>query len=919
MKNNKLLKLLLVSVVFGLGACSSSSSSSNNSNSLSNNVSNKEYKVTWIVDDSTYVESYKEGETPVYKFGTSKENDMTYTYTFSGWDKLIEPVTSDVTYTAQYVKEYIDYTYTWIINDEEVTETYHYGDEVSYKGETPTKEGNEQYSYVFTGWSKETSTVTGDEVNEAQFEKVLNSYKVTFDVNGEKITDTYYYGEIPKYDGTPSKEDTNDIHYEFKGWDKNIGPVTSDVTYTAIFEEKVFEYYNVNFYDFDGNLLYSQNLKEGSVPSFTGNLPTIEGDNDQMYEFTGWLNRDTNESYKEELPEVVGETNYYAYADEIGMLAINLFDINGELIETKNLIINNEESYEYLVPDRLGYVPNNDYVKGVMNLYSSYNIYYSELDVWDGSSVSSSFVGEGTEENPYLIQSAADLALLKSNASTGSLYNNKYFKMTKSIDLNNSNFIISNFSGNFDGNNCSIRGLAINSNSNCTGLFSSVSSGEIKNLSTYGEVYGLDRVGVIVGESYGTLINCQNYATVYGKSYRGGLAGVTHSKVINCINYGESLVRSGYDSWASGGLIGMANANVENSKNFGNVSGTTTDIGGLISIANNEVINCENHGNVSGGTWGAGGIVASAGDSFIVKKCINYGAISVSGGQSAGIIGKLKGEVAHCINYGNIIGSVLCGGIAGSDQDKVNINNCINKGVVKASSQSGGIIGRAKGEISNCINNGNVSVDVISKSYVGGIVGLNSGSTSAGGTQPLNISNCENTGNITGGEFSAGIIGLLYRGNVIDSKNSGTINGTNTIAGIVGATLWTKDGELEVYKNLISNCENRGTINNTSYFGAGIIGIAAYVDIYNCKNYGDVGSVGDNTGGIMGTIYAGSTAQNCINYGEIKGKNNIGGITAQLDGGKIIGCSNNGKCIATNSDGASGDIYGAYRSGEVIE
>ena len=184
MKRDNLFKLLLISTVFGLGACSlpiNPSSSTVNSNSSINSSSSsvskdplkKTYTVTWVVNNNTYEEKYYEGETPIYKYGTSKESDKTYTYKFSGWDKAIVPVTENTTYTALYEKEYINYTYTWIVDGKETTETYHYGDEATYKGETPYKEGNDQYEYTFIGWSKDVGTVTGDETIEAQFERTV--------------------------------------------------------------------------------------------------------------------------------------------------------------------------------------------------------------------------------------------------------------------------------------------------------------------------------------------------------------------------------------------------------------------------------------------------------------------------------------------------------------------------------------------------------------------------------------------------------------------------------------------------------------------------------------------------------------------------------------------------------------------------
>ena len=58
-------------------------------------------------------------------------------------------------------------------------------------------------------------------------------------------------------------------------------------------------------------------------------------------------------------------------------------------------------------------------------------------DVWDGTSVDTIWSGSGTESNPYLITSAAELAGLAQKVNNGTSYSGKYFKLTTDIDLNN--------------------------------------------------------------------------------------------------------------------------------------------------------------------------------------------------------------------------------------------------------------------------------------------------------------------------------------------------------------------------------------------------------------------------------------------------------------------------------------------------
>ena len=97
---------------------------------------------------------------------------------------------------------------------------------------------------------------------------------------------------------------------------------------------------------------------------------------------------------------------------------------------------------------------------------------------WDGVAVSTSFIGSGTEADPYLIQSAADLKYLADKVNDGTLdTDGKYFKQTVDIDLADKPWTpIGNdqksigegeaatnpgFSGIYDGNYMTIKGLNV--------------------------------------------------------------------------------------------------------------------------------------------------------------------------------------------------------------------------------------------------------------------------------------------------------------------------------------------------------------------------------------------------------------------------------------------------------------------------
>ena len=126
-------------------------------------------------------------------------------------------------------------------------------------------------------------------------------------------------------------------------------------------------------------------------------------------------------------------------------------------------------------PAIAGRVASHDYVKfGFHDAAATYTftIYYSEVDVWDGVSVSASLAGSGTLEDPFLIQSGADLAYIAQVVNAlevkTAAFSGQYFVMTKSIDLNGHALHIGTgsawgtrqiFAGCLDGNNRSIRGI----------------------------------------------------------------------------------------------------------------------------------------------------------------------------------------------------------------------------------------------------------------------------------------------------------------------------------------------------------------------------------------------------------------------------------------------------------------------------
>ena len=154
----------------------------------------------------------------------------------------------------------------------------------------PEREATAQYSYEFAGWDKKIVPATADLTYKAIYNETINKYKVIFaDEDGTVLeTQNVEYGKKPFYSGsTPTKNATAEYTYAFEGWNKEIAPVTGDVTYTAVYGSAKNEY-KITFVDLEGNVLYEAMVKYGDLPEYAGVTPTLEGNAQYSYVFTGW-------------------------------------------------------------------------------------------------------------------------------------------------------------------------------------------------------------------------------------------------------------------------------------------------------------------------------------------------------------------------------------------------------------------------------------------------------------------------------------------------------------------------------------------------------------------------------------------------------------------------------------------------------
>lgn len=242
------------------------------------------YTITWKNGDAILGKTnVKRGETPEY-IGETPTKDATVdkTYTFKGWDPEITEATEDTTYTAQFDEAVRKYTIKFYSEGVLLaSKEFDYGAE-PVLGYVPTKDADNQYTYAFAGWTPERTNVKCDTEYYATYTRTVNKYTVTWVIDGDSTEETYEYGKMPAH-ADPVKAATDDTVYTFKGWTPALSIVTSNVTYTAQFDE--ITKHTVN-YDLDGGTpaIDSAKYAAGDVVTTPASVPTKTG-----YVFTGWL------------------------------------------------------------------------------------------------------------------------------------------------------------------------------------------------------------------------------------------------------------------------------------------------------------------------------------------------------------------------------------------------------------------------------------------------------------------------------------------------------------------------------------------------------------------------------------------------------------------------------------------------------
>jgi hypothetical protein len=416
----------------------------------------------------------------------------------------------------------------------------------------------------------------------------------------------------------------------------------------------------------------------------------------------------------------------------------------------------------------------------------------SGLVLTQSSDDSNAWGGNGSEEDPFLISSQADLALL-GTTYIGAAGDGKYFKLTQDIQLtgnwtpigggatgtyvNGAPVAAQSFQGTLDGDGFAIKDLRVNTPLRAAGLFGALYGATIKNL-----VIEVASAGIASTYNAG-VNNTTNY------KYIGTLAGYVNSNAANPTLIENCSVSGGptnatFRNYYVGGLIGYARGESTTST----VSGYSTEIKFCYTESLSSVVS--DTGQSGSVTYGGGLIGYGLG--IGINCSYSAGSVDVGAGSTAYVGGFIGVAVNSKITESSETGNVTVHGLTGSDNTWLGGFAAILADTI----------------VEFCYTTGNViMIDDGPNGYLGGFAAEITGSTS--------ISSVYSVGNIsiTTGGWIAGTGRYLAAGtlvgnggdtgtNIIDSfySSDGTI--TSTANPPVG---FRKDNGTGVTNNVLKN------------------------------------------------------------------------------------------------------------------
>ena len=537
------------------------------------------------------------------------------------------------------------------------------------------------------------------------------------------------------------------------------------------------------------------------------------------------------------------------------------------------------------------------------------------VDTWDGTAIAGGFAaGDGTQDDPFQIETAAQLAHFAKTVNEGEAYLYKYIVLTADIDLANKEWTpIGNYSnpfkGNFNGDNHTVTGMQISGELDRVGLFGECTkhnvNSAIKNITVKDSVIcGINFVGAIVG--YAEEINIENCRsignTINGKTDVGGICGkiggYSVGKVSQCYNSSKVTGRG-----RVGGIAGMGGI-AENCLNTGEIM--------IINKA---------YQSACGGIFG---IFDDTTTSATITACVNLG--KVSGGESfGGIVGSTDSEsTGHISNCYYNMDAITGGFDAGTALTAGQLCDALPEGFDSANWKEGSVdtstakatqgrFGTATGTYINLTKVADIketktaSVPVYNYVTTNGddwdiytlittaeefaAIGQNRDAAKWSANYVLG-----NDIDVSGVELkSIGDPGTAYTGKF--SGDGHTISHVDMTKedGVYSSGLFAQIGNSSGKSGKVILLAANGDIVSSFFDAGGICGNLSVGEIYGCSFTGTV--KGARAGGISGSVGQKAMISQCFFTGDVQGRSAAAGICGMS--GAVVGFVNHCISIAT--------------------
>lgn len=387
--------------------------------------------------------------------------------------------------------------------------------------------------------------------------------------------------------------------------------------------------------------------------------------------------------------------------------------------------------------------------------------------------------GTGTEQDPYLVSTEAQLDNVRNNLD-------KYFKQTGAITLKVSTWNAgkgwapigadgTEFTGSYDGNGFAINKLYINRpDEDNIGLFGILGDGaKLSNIAMEGAiVIGKGNVGGLTGKTVADeanavptkveINNCRISGNVSGKGDVGGLIGANYATAGQISNCFSTTTVSG-QGW-TGGLVGVNQGPIKNTYTTGTVVGTE-GVGGLVGLnqfGSASISDSHTSGGVNGSSNSVGGLVGYNTEG-VIENSYASGAINATN-KVGGLVGYNKnGLITQTFATGTVMGNYgSIGGLVGYNESG-QITESYSSGNVERTNGSsndtsgGGLIGTNYGTalVSECYATGSVNLTSGSYNYAGGLIGYNYYNTG------ISIRDCYAIGKVTVSQYYSVAGGLI--------------------------------------------------------------------------------------------------------------------------------------------------------------